>query len=129
MTTGGVTVLVVDDEPSLRLLCKVNLELEGYRVLEAGTLGEARTLLDAEPIDVVVLDVHIAGGDGRDLLDELRAQESGVKVAMLTGSADVTTGRFDAADAVIPKPFEPRELLTAVRELSRGSAANVDSSA
>jgi DNA-binding response OmpR family regulator len=128
MATGGVTVLVVDDEPSLRLLCRVNLELEHYRVLEAGTLEEARQLLDGEDIDVVILDVHVGEADGRDLLEELRARESGVKVAMLTGSADVTTGRFDAADAVIPKPFEPSELLTAVRELSRGSA-NVDSSA
>lgn len=120
-------MLVVDDEPSLRLLCRVNLELEHYRVLEAGTLEEARRLLDGDEVDVVILDVHVGDGDGRDLLEELRARESGVKVAMLTGSADVTTGRFDAADAVIPKPFEPSELLTAVRELSQG-AANVDSS-
>ena len=121
-------MLVVDDEPSLRLLCRVNLELERYRVLEAGTLQDARQLLEAEPVDVMILDVHVGDGDGRDLLEELRAAESPVKVAMLTGSADVTTGRFDMADAVIPKPFEPNELLVAVRELSLG-AANVDSSA
>lgn len=128
MATGGVTVLVVDDEPSLRLLCRVNLELEGYRVLEGATLGEARTLLETEPVNVLILDVHIGNEDGRDLLEELRAQESGVKIAMLTGSADVTMGRFESADMVLPKPFEPRELLAAVRELSQG-AANVNSSA
>ena len=127
MATGAVTVLVVDDEPSLRLLCRVNLELDHYRVLEAGTLADARMLLDSEPVDVMILDVHVGDGDGRDLLEELRARDAEVRVAMLTGSADVTTGRFDMADAVIPKPFEPRELLTAVRELSRG-AAPVDSS-
>jgi DNA-binding response OmpR family regulator len=127
MGTGGVTVLVVDDEPSLRLLCRVNLELEHYRVLEAGTLAEARRLLDSEPVDVVILDVHVGDGDGRDLLEELRAREADVRVAMLTGSADVTTGRFEAADAVMPKPFEPTELLRLVRELSQGRA-NVDSS-
>ena len=127
MGTGGVTVLVVDDEPSLRLLCRVNLELERYRVLEAGTLTEARRLLDSEPVDVLILDVHVGDGDGRDLLEELRAREADVRVAMLTGSADVTTGRFEAADAVMPKPFEPTELLKVVRELSHGRA-NVDSS-
>ena len=127
MGTGGVTVLVVDDEPSLRLLCRVNLELEHYRVLEAGTLAEARRLLDSEPVDVVILDVHVGDGDGRDLLEELRAREADVRVAMLTGSADVTMGRFDAADAVMPKPFEPTELLTVVRDLSQ-RGANVDSS-
>lgn len=128
MATGAVTVLVVDDEPSLRLLCRVNLELEHYRVLEAGTLADARALLDSEPVDVMILDVHVGADDGRDLLEELRARESDVRVAMLTGSADVTTGRFEIADAVIPKPFEPRELLTAVRELSQGGA-RVNSSA
>ena len=126
MATGAVTVLVVDDEPSLRLLCRVNLELEQYRVLEAGTLADARALLDTESVDVMILDVHVGADDGRDLLEELRARESDVRVAMLTGSADVTMGRFDTADAVIPKPFEPRELLTAVRELSQ-RAAPVDS--
>lgn len=120
-------MLVVDDEPSLRLLCRVNLELEDYRVLEAGTLAEARAILDSEPVDVMILDVHLGDGDGRDLLEELRARESDVRVAMLTGSADVTTGRFEAADAVIPKPFEPRELLLAVGQLSH-RVAPVDSS-
>jgi DNA-binding response OmpR family regulator len=120
-------VLVVDDEPSLRLLCRVNLELEGFRVVEAGTLAEARRVLDTEPPDVVLLDVHIAGDDGRDLLEELRAAESPVKVVMLTGSVDVTLNRFDAADRVVVKPFEPLELVAVVRQLA-GSAA-VDSTA
>jgi DNA-binding response OmpR family regulator len=120
-------VLVVDDEPSLRLLCRVNLELEGFRVLEAGTLAEARALLEREPPEVVLLDVHIAGEDGRDLLEELRASESPVKVVMLTGSVDVTLGRFDAADQVVVKPFEPLELVAVVRRLV--DAAAVDSTA
>jgi DNA-binding response OmpR family regulator len=46
MREGKGTILVLDDEPSLRLLCRVNLELEGYRVLEAATLDEARTAMD-----------------------------------------------------------------------------------
>ena len=46
------TVLVVDDEPALRLLCRVNLELEGHRVLEASTLTEARELIATEAPDV-----------------------------------------------------------------------------
>src|SRR5262249_31925716 len=52
-------VLVVDDEPAIRLLCRVNLEIGGYTVREAGTLGEAREQLAAGPIDVALLDVHI----------------------------------------------------------------------
>jgi len=61
---GGVvhTVLVVDDDDSLRLLCRVNLELEGYRVLEAATVKAAVNVLRDEPVDVVLLDVHIGSG-------------------------------------------------------------------
>jgi len=127
MAAGVPTVLVVDDEPSLRLLCRVNLELDGFRVLEAGTVPAARALLESEPVDVLILDVHIAGEDGRDLLDELRAAGSRVRIAMLTGSADLRSSRFEAADRVLAKPFEPLDLIASVRELAE--VEHVDSSA
>jgi DNA-binding response OmpR family regulator len=116
---GGVgkTVLIVDDEPSIRLLCRVNLELEGYRVLEAATLGDARTLLDAEDVDVMLLDVHIGREHGYDLLDELRDGESPVAVALLSGSATIDH-RGDDADAVIAKPFHLEELSSTVARLA-----------
>ena len=114
---GSGTVLVVDDDPSLRLLCRVNLELDGFDVLEAGTLGDARRQLEDERIDLVLLDVHIAGQDGRDLLEELRATEADVRVVMLTGSVDVTSGGLASADRVVAKPFEPLKLVSVVREV------------
>ena len=126
MPSGVGTVLVVDDEPSLRLLCRVNLELEGLRVLEAGSLAEARALLEREQVDVAVLDVHVGADDGRDLLDELRASDAPTRVVMLTGSVDPVGGRFAAADRVVTKPFEPVQLVATVRELVDG--AHVDSS-
>ena len=118
METGAVSVLVVDDEPSLRLLCRVNLELDGFSVLEAGTVGEARQTLDSKPIEVVILDVHVGTGDGRELLAELRAQDSDTRVLMLTGTADIATSNLDAADKVMAKPFDPAELVSTVRELA-----------
>jgi DNA-binding response OmpR family regulator len=127
MASGGPTVLVVDDEPSLRLLCRVNLELDGFRVLEAGTLADARSALETEDVRVILLDVHVAGDDGGDLLDELRAAEASVCVAMLTGSADLGSARYAAADAVIAKPFDPVALVETVRRLADGT--RVDSSA
>jgi two-component system, OmpR family, response regulator len=125
MTAGVPTVLVVDDEPSLRLLCRVNLELDGFRVLEAGTLSVARALLMEEPIDVVILDVHIGGEDGRDLLDELRAADTTVRIAMLTGTADVNSARCEAADLVLAKPFDPLDMIASIRQLVE--VAQVDS--
>jgi DNA-binding response OmpR family regulator len=125
MASGGGTVLVVDDEPSLRLLCRVNLELEGFRVLEAATLAEARALLEREEVDVAILDVHIGSDDGRDLLEELRAAESTLRVVLLTGSVDPAGNRLAAADRVVTKPFEPVQLVATVRE--RAGGAHVDS--
>jgi hypothetical protein len=67
------TALVVDDDASLRLLCRVNLELEGFSVREAGTLQDAEAAVDAERPDVVLLDVHLGGDESTSLLEWLRA--------------------------------------------------------
>jgi DNA-binding response OmpR family regulator len=114
---SGGTVLVVDDEPAIRLLCRVNLELEGFRVLEAARLADARALLEREPVDVVLLDVHVGPDDGWTLADELRDSESGVHVALLTGSVDVSALEQLRVDAVIRKPFTLELLISTVRRL------------
>ena len=113
----GKTILVVDDEPSIRLLCRVNLELDGLRVLEAGTLGEARTLLETEDVEAMLLDVHVAGERGSTLLYELRDAEQPVAVAFLTGSETLGASELAAADAVLRKPFALEALTTTVRHL------------
>ena len=128
MHPGGSTVLVVDDEASLRLLCRVNLELEGYRVLEAATLDEARAALADVDVAVVLLDLHVGPEDGRDLLDELRGQETSTAVVLLTGAAEAEGN--ERADRVIVKPFEPAQLARVVEELANPDfRAHVDSSA
>src|SRR5437763_8255507 len=101
---AGSTVLVVDDDPALRLLCRVNLELEHYRVLEAATLDEASEALAAERIDVVLLDIHVGREDGRRFLRDMRAQGMAVPVALFTGSSEVTEAEGQVAGAVLPKP-------------------------
>jgi DNA-binding NtrC family response regulator len=115
-----VTVLVVDDDPSIRLLCRVNLQLDGHEVHEAGTLAEARALIAERDVDVVVLDVHIAGGDGRELLAELRESHPELPVALLTGTADRDDLLRARADALIPKPFTIEELRETVDRLGSG---------
>jgi DNA-binding response OmpR family regulator len=121
--TGGHAapprVLVVDDEPSIRFLCRINLELDGYEVLEADSLAAARLTLAEQNIDVVLLDVHLHGERSDALVAECHARRPPVPVAVVTGSADVTQERLTAADAVLPKPFELGELLGTVRVLAR----------
>jgi len=111
-------VLVVDDDKSIRLLCRVNLELDGHEVLEADSLDAARTALEEEDIAVVLLDVHLYGERSDPLIGECHALEPPVPVVVVTGSADITQERLGDADAVLPKPFELEELLTTVRNLA-----------
>ncbi len=118
MERQAATVLVVDDEPSIRLLCRVNLELEGYRVVEAATLDEARRVLAAERVAVVLLDVHLAGEDGRRLLPELKECASVPAVAMLTGTSELDEEVRRSVDAVLPKPFTLEELTETVGRLA-----------
>lgn len=117
-----MTVLIVDDDAAIRLLCRVNLELEGHRVLDAAQLDEARNLLAAEPVDVVLLDLHVGTERGLDLLAELRRDRPEVAVALLTGSPQARSPEEEAkADAMISKPFEIEELGRTVRRLAERS--------
>jgi DNA-binding NtrC family response regulator len=116
------TVLVVDDDPSIRFLCRVNLELEGCAVREAGSLAQARAELSESAVDVVLLDIHIGNESGVDFLEELRKDHPDVPVAMLTGSVDTPTIDGAVADAVIPKPFTIEQLTTTVRNLAQRAA-------
>ena len=120
--TGGHAapprVLVVDDEPSIRLLCRVNLELDGHEVLEAETLEFARQALAQGDIDVVILDVHLHGERSDDLIPECHARRPPVPVVLVTGSADISLGGLSEADAILPKPFELDALLSTVRTLA-----------
>jgi DNA-binding NtrC family response regulator len=106
------SVLVVEDDASLRLLARVNLELEQFSVREAGTLEEARAAVAAERPAMVFLDVHLHGVATDVLLDELR--RAGIPVVVVTGTADITQYR-DRADQVLGKPFEPSALVAAAR--------------
>jgi DNA-binding NtrC family response regulator len=114
----GATVLVVDDDASIRLLCRINLELEGWLVREAATLAAARECLAAGDVRAVLLDVHLSDGSGTAFLEEVRHEYPGVRVALLTGTVDTPALDGVAADAVIPKPFTLDALVGTVRGLA-----------
>jgi len=104
----------VDDEPSIRLLCRVNLELAGWSVREASTLHEARDRLDDE-VAVVLLDMHVGNERSEGFLDEVKALE--IPVAVVSGSTDLDRLR-GLADAVLGKPFAIDDLEAVVGRLA-----------
>jgi two-component system KDP operon response regulator KdpE len=116
-------VLVVDDEPSIRLLCRVNLELDGHEVVEARSLATAREALEQEDVDVVVLDVHLYRERSDALVAECHARRPPIPVVLVTGSVEITDSGLSHADAILPKPFELDQLLSTVSTLARAHAA------
>jgi DNA-binding NtrC family response regulator len=114
---AATRVLVVDDDPSIRLLCRINLELERHEVLEAHSLETARATLEDEDVDLVVLDVHLHGERSDSLVVECHERRPPIPVVLVTGSVEVTHAGLSKPDAVLPKPFELDQLLSTVRDL------------
>jgi DNA-binding response OmpR family regulator len=115
------TILVVDDEPIVREVVVKYLRREGYRTLEAGDGELAKTLVESERPDLVVLDLMLPRTDGLSVCRWIRAQGS-VPVIMLTArgeEADRIVGLELGADDYVTKPFSPRELAARVRTVLR----------
>ena len=116
------TVLVIDDEAPIRLLCRVNLEAEGMPVLEAGDGPSGLEKARSETPDVILLDVMMPGLDGwgvaEALLEDERTAE--IPIIFLTARAefrDRARGLDIGGVDYITKPFNPVELAPIVREL------------
>ena len=120
MTTADRSprVLVVDDDQAIRLVCRVNLELDGFRVLEAASLADARLVLETEPVEVVLLDLNLGTERADELVDELRRRKPPVPVVLVTGSSDAPRPDGPEADATLAKPFEIEELTATIRRLT-----------
>ncbi|MGC8879664.1 MAG: response regulator transcription factor [Anaerolineae bacterium] len=114
-------ILVVDDEPRMRRFIHMNLDLEGYRVLEAGNGLEAIKRVREDLPDLVLLDVMMPEMDGFEVLREIR-QFSNVPVIMLTVKGDEddkVRGLELGADDYVTKPFGPRELSSRIKAVLR----------
>ena len=111
------TILVVDDEASIRRILETRLSMIGYTVVTACDGQEALEAFRNSPPDLVVLDVMMPKLDGYGVCQELR-KESDVPIVMLTALGDVAdriTGLELGADDYVVKPFSPKELEARIR--------------
>jgi len=115
-------VVVADDDDAIRLLCRVNLELEGYRVAEAANSRELARVAEEEEVALVLLDVHLGSEDGIEVARGLRERHPGIAIAFLSGSVDFGERSASVSDAAIRKPFTLEEFTATVHRLARGTA-------
>jgi DNA-binding NtrC family response regulator len=122
MTHGSI--LVVDDEETLRTSLTNQLKDEDYDVLSASNSQEAIALLNSKTFDLVILDMKFPQGmTGHELLRYIKTFFSGTKVIVLTGYATIIEGKTslrEGADEFLSKPYNVEDLLqTVARHLAK----------
>ncbi len=114
---GHGAVVVADDDAAVRMVCRVNLEFEGYRVFEAASADELDRVLSGEDVDAVLLDVHLGADDGVDVARSIRERRPEIRIAFFTGSADRRETAGVRSDGFLTKPFTLEDLTETVRQL------------
>ncbi len=115
-------ILVVDDEDSLRILIRNELEEKGFAVSEAATGEDALERLAEKRFTVVILDIRLPGIDGLEVLKKIREQNLAEKVIMLTGVEELKIARDSlkfGADDFLTKPYSFSNLLTCIDRVMR----------
>ena len=124
-------VLLIDDDPDVVRLVMSSLELEGFTTKSAHTAEEGLAVALHDPPDLVLLDVTVDAGAGRDVLTRMRTNPAtaNIPLILLTAASqvdDVVTGLDAGADDYIAKPFAVDELLARLRAVLRRSKAMRD---
>src|ERR671914_2239712 len=119
---GPRTILIVDDDARLREFVRVNLEMEGYTVREAGSAEEGLAALEAEPPDLILLDVMMPQVDGWEMLQRVRERHGvdSIQVIMFSGQVEddgADQAQAGGAQAFVGKPFNPQDLVVRAKDL------------
>lgn len=124
MANDRARVLLLDDEENVRLSLAMLLEDEGYEIVEAASVSDARAALAKSPLfDIVILDRRVGREQGTDLIPEVRRLAPKAAVIILSGSTDAEA--VPEADVIIDKLDPPREVLARLDALlaDRGDRA------
>jgi excisionase family DNA binding protein len=121
---GTPLVLIVDDDPRIREFVRVNLEMDGYVVREAGSAEEGLAALEEQPPDLILLDVMMPGVDGWEMLRRMQERHGMGSIPVIMFSGQVESSDDDAqargAQGFLGKPFNPQDLIARTKELLRG---------
>jgi excisionase family DNA binding protein len=118
----GPLVLVVDDDPQVREVVRLNLEMEGYTVREAGNAEEGLAAVDDDAPDLILLDVMMPQVDGWEMLRRVQEQHGigSIPVVMFSGQLESSAEREAAergAQAFVGKPFDLRALIEQTKQI------------
>lgn len=120
--TMTMSILVVEDEESIRKFIRINLDRAGFHVLEAASGEEGVEIARKEKIDIVILDIMLPGIDGYQVCKTLRMEYPHLGILMLTAKSqdiDKIMGLEYGTDDYMTKPFNPMELTLRVKSLAR----------
>ena len=121
MSLAAVHILVVDDDAQIRALLRGRFEKDGFTVSEALDGAGMHACLDAQPVNLITLDLKLGSEDGLALAREIRAKRN-VPIIIISGKDDEidrVVGLELGADDYITKPFSPREVVARVRAVLR----------
>ena len=118
----GPTVLVVDDDPGVRQVVRLSLELEGYAVKEAGGAEEGLAAVEDEAPDLILLDVMMPHVDGWEMLRQIQERHGAgsIPIVMFSGKVDAQTAAqatARGAQGFVGKPFDPQQLVDQAKQI------------
>lgn len=125
--TDIITVLLVEDNESLRDLLRCALDEAGYRVLAAENGRQALEIAESSPIDVLVTDILMPEVNGLELIVELKARHTSCRIIAMTGGGSMLVNTIDSLNGrnadvfgthrTLQKPFQPGELIDALESV------------
>jgi two-component system OmpR family response regulator len=126
-----MNILIIEDDPELSMILTNYLEKYDMKVISAEDPYLGLSLLTQNPIDLVILDLTLPGMDGLEVIEKIRA-ESNVPIIISSARDDITDkviGLERGADDYMPKPYDPRELVTRIKTILRRAGAQKENSA
>jgi len=124
-------ILIIEDDPELSMILTAYLEKYDMEVISAEEPYLGLSLLTQNAIDLVILDLTLPGMDGLEVIEKIRA-ESNVPIIISSARDDITDkviGLERGADDYMPKPYDPRELVTRIKTILRRTGSTPEKSA